>query len=490
MKLIIYLLLPLYSSFSIAATPWLAKISSTYTDQVTGQKSRVEGTGFLVACTRCEITEKHSSMFRYFIFTASHVSQGSDLEIELVEKSIKPKVIGRLADNLHDVEIFEIDSDNLFLDDILATFSKPEKKVLAGFRWHSNDARLYLTYPAGSEYAFTYKKSIWNSIKGFFNSSLFFVDQAEDPFYENTFIPIPPWVDRANLKKLTDNPEKKAEYNVSYVPFGNEFMANVQIAAGMSGAPLIRSYDIIDRNMIVDGIVSRRLRGFEQSYFISNVQMDNVFQRFLKEERGLTKDIRWNMLNGVTFRSLPESGSEIVSLSAAAGNGISSDGGNGLSSDGGSDKSKSFADLTSNLMGMMWKRKHVVGFRVSCRLNDKDYNFSIYANLGAVDFFETFKDICQWREILPLELDRDLLVKAGLSRDLPLVPVIKDKDQIIDIHEVFFVDLSMISVVIHAGDIFRLHGYEDNPDNTTRENLLHLLVELNKTPRVRVKPVK
>ncbi len=458
MKLSIYLIAFLFFLPAFGQERWLTKISSHYTDLATQKKLKIEGTGFLVACVGCrEQNSIHPQLFRYFVFTASHVSQGNNLEIQLAKKKIKLEAVGRLADNLHDVEVFEVAGELISPDDLLATYISPQNEVFTSFRWNPSDGRLFLTGAARNHFSFAYKKSAWR----FLSPEVFFVDRAREPFTENSFIPVAPWVN-GKLKEPDTN--EFSRYSVSHVPFGNELIANASIAKGMSGSPLIRAYNIaIDSNMVIDGIVSRKLRGFDQAYFISNAQMDSVFKNYMRGQRGLLDDVRWNVANGITFRTLDDGTREIVDLKLPTGNGLSGDGGD----------TANFNSLTSEPMGMIWKGHLVAGFYLHCEINQKAYNFSIYANLAVIDFFKKFQKICQAQPLASQDLDREKLTRAGLDVNMPLSPLVQINNEIVDIHELFFVDLSMFAIPMEDAIVWN------------EENILKKLVERSNQPRVR-----
>lgn len=444
---------------AFAEERWLTQISSNYTDQVTGKVVKLEGSGFIVACIGCVEKDKPQiKLIRFFVFTAAHVSQGKDLEIVLPKTKAKLTVIGSLTDNLHDVEIFEVTAEGLSPNEALAIYLNPQKEIFSSFRWNQGDARLVLTGEARNYFSFAYKKSA----RRFLNPDVFFVDQAREPFLENSFVPVAPWING----NLVEPPHSEnSRYNLAHVPFGNESLAKSRIANGMSGAPLIRAYDLgVDSTMVIDGIVSRKLRGFDQTYFISNEQMDKIFKSYLNGQRGYLDKVKWHMAEGITYRSLDDGTREIVNVHLPTGNGLSGDGGDGAAT---------LDRLTSEPMGMVWKGQQIAGFSLNCELNGRSYNFSIYANLAVIDFFKKFHTICRADPISSHALDRNKLTDAGLDAHLPLTPLLRVGDEIVDIHEIFFVDLSMFAISI------------DEANRWNEEKILEKLVERSKHPRVR-----
>ena len=101
-KKIFKLLFLFYSPLALS-DPWLVTVSSQYIDQYSHKLSTIQGMGSITLFNE----GKKGSQDRYFVKTASHVSQGINTKIR-DSRGIELEMIGRLSDNLLDCEWIEV----------------------------------------------------------------------------------------------------------------------------------------------------------------------------------------------------------------------------------------------------------------------------------------------------------------------------------------------------------------------------------------------
>lgn len=396
MNLLLCLLIPLFSLFFVDANavarsedpPWLVSIR---TQNSSG--AEVEGTGSIV--------KKNN---RFYVVTASHVSQGDKLEI--LQRGKPLEVVGRLSDNFNDAEMFEVRkfSGNFANDEILASY---DDKTRQFWVLHSLQMEKNQLLAAGEEVVLPLRIGIKNNPK-------------EWQFYN---------APHSGLGKWNASADGKAQPTLG----GGELTSRMKISPGMSGSPLIGTLSdngitnqyyafenqgkLMFAEFALMGIATRYLCDFDRSYFTRMERVVDLMEKYEQGVRGSVDATHWKQKNGIPYRDLGDGTLETNFLSSVAGGGGSTDGGN-------TSKAMNPCDNPATYQGIIWKDKPTVAFRMIPK--DKRENSQpvvVYANLTSVDFIKRNE---KFYEVQPIH-------EGG-----PLLSLLKEKAQMSSDH--FFLD--------------------------------------------------
>jgi hypothetical protein len=492
---------------------WVVHLSSKYHDISNPSTSSIteDGTGFVLTCVGCgNPASPDFRMRRDFLVTASHVSQGDHLNIDFGNGQAA-KVTGRLADNVHDLEIIELDQSPTQPLGALAQDSATSKLHGAG----SSLATLSNSAPSLTGTAFQHYSRVPHDgdFTDRLRSKMFLPSSSSvsvvkatgvtDSEKDYAFLPTVSWAafqPKGREERLDSEAAKKR--GLSQSPFSDEVAGSFDVAPGYSGAPVIRAENNVffGSGMRIEGIVSRRNRELNQTFLVSDKTLNHLLSAYLKGGRGWTDETRWKYSGEVgTFRDLGDGSLEANLISQTTGNGLSSDGGNGVSSDGGNGVSSDGGNTnkgqrTGQPAGMIWKGKPIYGFKITLPSKDQtNHTADIYGDLAAVQLIKSsnsqitptpidvntpLSSILRERLHLPegpftlisseskganespliirydgtqfhFELKTPAPIKFDLDDRAVLVPFVKVKTAdgrkiTLDLHELFFVDLSMI----------------------------------------------
>jgi len=396
-------------------------IRSNYKDSLNNQiLNKVEGTGVILG-----VGEQSNSCkdCRYFILTASHVSQGDNFDATVgTEKLIPVSPNSRLADTRKDIELIEIYKPHTVqplawlktLDNGIFRFTTEFRLINSELLQHV-DSQLYIT-PFWVESPI----STFNSTN--FNIGAFLI------------LPIKNFCDHqmagpnVNSEPLPPVPLKESIYgDVQYAAQGTI------IAPGMSGAPLFKKENSIKNNnsFILDGIALKFERFGIGSFFSNAESIMNLFNSYLNKENiehRSVEPIYWKSRLGLLYREFCSNWNncnhknlEIAPDTIPAGGGTEGDGSGPITNNkcGRGDFINDFK-LTS---GIQYEGKNSIGFQITQKSNGD--SFYIDANLAALDFifqnknkFE-FQPVIQGRALIPILLNR---YKINIEKSkLPLI---------------------------------------------------------------------
>ncbi len=309
-----------FSTKVLASTPWLLKVQSTYVDQDTNSEVTYHGTGVLV------IVED-----RFFVLTASHVSQGESLQIFSNNKLLP--IIGRVSRNLDDTELIEVrlnppieplaewnERDRLF--------EVPDSKLWFWWRFIENTRRggfSELSLKAiqlDQNETLLIRHDLWKDSE---------LPQTSKPFYDRFFLNNP----LLNLENRN---------SMHWTLSGQERTTSVYLKSGTSGSPALKMFypesfknggSGKDFTIALSGLASHTQRFSEFSHFTSPSVIAHLLDQYLKlklNKKNIQKNIldetHWSLRCGLTYRSM--NGFQEIATSSQIGNGSSHDGGGGL----------------------------------------------------------------------------------------------------------------------------------------------------------------
>ena len=332
--------------------PWMVRVSSVYDDEISGRPSVTEiGTGTLVGFGG-----------QTYVLTASHVSQGRNLQITSVGGDLK--VLGRLSINGADLELIEVQ----YIPQLLYPVSRIPKKYAYPLAEYQDYAKLFVVnfYIQDSWFQKTPPRdSIW-------------IDRQN-------FVCLTPWSSfPTTLETPVLTPRDPANpFVFKWTSLGLERSAPITIFPGMSGSPLVGRTDGVDgvpsTQWVIHGVATRALRQFATSYFSSAQQIFKVFESYRSgARRVLDSSVTWHMRYGLPHRDYGGGLSEINPLSRTTGNGISRDGGNGTSRDGGRGGAQPLSKVWEDLQirpGILYKSQPTLGLRIIDRQSRRHYLF-------------------------------------------------------------------------------------------------------------------
>lgn len=374
---IVILLTPvLLKAFIAGYTYQGPTITSVYTGfNGVSESKKVVGTGAIIAmgdlnnnCDKC----------RYFVLTASHVAQGSDLKIYVGDEELVPlNTQGRIADIRRDVEIIEI--------------RKPHK---------SQPLAWYRKFPDGtSAFAANFKvlnSEFLQSLDTRTNFIPFWVGpqlnaKVNDSSIERPFMVLPP---RYFCSNQVADETVGSLFESSY---GDTlFAGGTVIAPGMSGAPIFKK---IDKELVgvfsLEGIAIKFERFGISSFFANKKSIMGLFNQYLtrvQDQPRTTEPIYWRLNNGLLYREFCESWYKCngKNLEIAPENPVS---GGGTEIDGSEDFQNPFQNNCESLKhsevlgiagGLRYFDQNTLGFEVS-NLGGSPLVY-LEANLASLDF--------------------------------------------------------------------------------------------------------
>ncbi|MBT3584311.1 MAG: hypothetical protein HN509_05365 [Halobacteriovoraceae bacterium] len=319
MKVLLLLALFLNTPLTLAIDDFTAAEVPTICTQYENNPSKLCGTSYV---TRIKAGEKEitpcypdtGDKCRFIIVTAGHVAGGDSTEVCLQGKchpiKIKRKKKEFLADNLHDVAIFEIEPTPELKSLGIVTYGNSGLSGLhrdGTFLSHSN-RKTYRVLPVAS-----------NPVE---------LGQAAP------FVIIP--------EKLREKPlpffDPYERRDPRTLLFSGAKEIPSRIVPGMSGAPFLKPKNGF---FFVDGVVTQYNRVRELSYISDNKSMQNLIERYLAGERGIVKNfagkkVEWKYSRtGGTYRVLGNG--KIFEIPNPEGNagGEGGDGGGPIIGDGG-----------------------------------------------------------------------------------------------------------------------------------------------------------
>jgi hypothetical protein len=376
-------------------------------------------------------------LIKTLILTASHVSQGSGLIIN--GDSPHLPLLGRLADNRHDLEVLETSTG--------ALSSKAQ--------WLSLDRRIIID-------AETVKR--WRASGMILNQ--------EEPALgdQGAFVLTPPWSspgsiqasDSENQVSIVFGHDPDAFERLVHLPITNEYFGRGKISPGMSGSPLVqKSLDHDGRGVwVLRGVASRLSRDFTGSWFVSDKTVADLVESYLSGKRGRVDSTQWKLWKDVTYRDYGDGTLETVPLRDNAGSQGRGDGGNQGRGDGGNqgrgdggnqgrgdggnqgrgdggDKSSPIRETLDP--GMIYRNQPVIGLEIR-------YGLAVYADPEALDLIELLHIASN--EIKPISKSTDfseLLVKKLLSSAAFTSPDQSDALKAIAEHRPFSVESMMLN---------------------------------------------
>lgn len=289
-------LIALFFFLSFTAEAAVVRVSSVYQDQSEAtRKVKVNGSGLLFA---------HEDTGKFYVFTASHVSQGEALEIDLDGKKLG--IVKRQLHDYQDLELIEVSGVTL-------------AEVDAGY---FNGQIVYDTRRVS-------RKRVIDSYN---------------------FVPLLPWIQDPKLDP--DNVYNSPRGPTLYMDaLGSLLHGDILVQPGTSGAPLITvvpaagtfpalPYDVREGILkvgpgqaVVRGIAIRRERFFSRAGFIPRSWMLDLFYKHL-DNKPSAAEFQWKARGAILYRELDRY-VETASISGATAGGTISDVGNGISMDGG-----------------------------------------------------------------------------------------------------------------------------------------------------------
>jgi len=289
-------LIALLFLFSFTAEAAVVRVSSVYQDQAElTRKIRVNGSGFAFA---------HEASGKFFVFTASHVSQGEDLEIELGTKKLT--IVKRQLHDFQDLELIEV--SGVLLNEVDAKY-------------------------AGGQIVYDMSRVSRKRVIDSYN-----------------FVPLLPWVNDPNLD--ADNNYNATRPSALYMDvLWGMLNGDSLVQPGTSGSPLVTvapnragmstlPYDVREGLLnvapgtaVVRGIAIRRERFFSRAGFVHRPWLIDTLNKYLNNTAS-TAEFKWKARGGILYREL-DLYIETASTSGATAGGTLTDVGNGVTMDGG-----------------------------------------------------------------------------------------------------------------------------------------------------------
>lgn len=427
------------SAFSQKDPFWQVQVSSEYMDE---GKPKDREKPFFGAGTVVEIDGK------LFVLTASHLTQGKNLEIKLGSRVLKAVPGDRLTDNLRDIDLIRLEASPCVHP--LAVYSKDKFE-------RGNGYFISMKYPQGS----TLRKQHEGALKLFRKNSiqinanpderLSIPDRvAKKPHGWNSKL-VP--ADRGLWGDRGDDDGRKLYLSAS----GTSYFVDIGIVGGVSGAPYlgVQYLNLFDAFRTADGgsdplmwlksgestqndsIIIRGLalsyqRDFEGSHLATADQLAHLADRFITGDRGQIGKTKWKVRNGLLYRDLGDGTLEInPSVRQAGGGGDGQGGGGGDSQGGGGGDGQggdgqggdgyvhgdSASDAWEKYVidgGMTWKGAPALAFRTSWVDNGRPGPvFS--ANLDSLMYLDQRAKYLNFEPVKPEELGKLIRVKATQS---------------------------------------------------------------------------
>lgn len=394
------------SSFAAGAgtdAEWLVQVGSTYKDEATGKLQTFHGTGTIV-----KIGDS------LFVVTASHVSQGTNLTLKTADRTLHAIPNERLSDNLADIELIRVTDKDLVPFGVLADnrFGETKSMIVGPVLGSGANVEGLSITPSGDD---RIPQASWTSAK------------ADE--WRGKSVPA-----KQGLGITDISGDRYLRYNLAR----NEYVADVQIRPGMSGAPLIgREYlngyaeSKSDNSLpgaehyVLRGITKSYSRAFEQSQFATSDQILALVEHFTSGKRGFADQTRWHLRNGLTYRDLGNGTIEVNPTVLPAGGGGSADGGGGGSADGGGGGSADGGDSIAPVgdvysqfgiaPGVMWHGAPAIAFKAQ---HKSGKIFVLNGDLTSIRLLSESREFSQVEPIgNPVEIGNLIFSKASQMND-------------------------------------------------------------------------
>lgn len=282
--------------WTFATQASVVTVESTYPDQAQITRTiKVRGSGLLFAYNS-----------KFYVFTASHVSQGENLNIQLDSKTLT--IVKRRLHDSQDLELIEV--SGVTAQEVRCKFD--------GFQW-------------------------------LFDASGVTRKRAIDSY---NFIPLLPWITDPNVDADNSFAATRGPTLITDILQGT-LHGPALVQPGMSGAPLVTvvpdkanwsyptlPYDVREGlkdatagQVLVRGIAIRRDRFFAHAAFINRPWMLDLLRKYLANEESKA-EFKWKARGAVLFREM-EGYQETSSYAASGAGGLTIDSGNGVTMDGG-----------------------------------------------------------------------------------------------------------------------------------------------------------
>ncbi|HAR41020.1 MAG TPA: hypothetical protein DCS07_00030 [Bdellovibrionales bacterium] len=348
-------------AYSPTDAPWLAQITSEFTEDHTLRPVSKFGAGTVV-----QINED------LFLLTASHISQGEHTRARIAGQEIDLEKAERLADNLSDIELIKL----------------PKLAVRPAARWNPTTQ----TFDATPE------------------GLIIPLENRVLRLGDSIVMPVPSWIKREDIpedwkdKKLLSGglPEmRKFLGGLTFDQAGKDCLTDTYLSAGMSGAPVfeIRPGSATGPSFHLSCIAKNYLRYFPHSYLAGPARIAALVGKFQSGQRKTTDATRWRIRKCLMYRNLGDGTLEVNPLLAAekiaqsskfkasvvpVGGGGGTDGGGGGGTDGGGGNGCSSVGPTGIYEelqlkpGMQWKGKSAIAFKVGSEIYDANLSNLIY----------------------------------------------------------------------------------------------------------------
>ncbi len=383
---------------------WLVQVGSTYNDEVTGKAQRFHGTGTIV-----KIGDD------YFVLTASHVSQGDNVILQSGGRRLQFLKHERLSDNLADIELIRISEEDVKPFGVLAydRLDERQSSIVGPLVDSGLEIQGLSVTPSGDhkipQASWNLNADEWKNKAPAAKPGLGATDLTGDRYLRSTLA-------------------------------ADEYIADVQIRPGMSGAPLIgrdsfNGYSERGKDSgglpgsdryVLRGIAKSYSRAFEESHFVTAEQISRLLESFNAGKRGTLDPTRWRLRNGLTYRDLGSGTQEINPLNAPAGGGGSADGGGGGSADGGGNGSADSGDSHASAAdvykqfgiepGVIWHGTPAFALKVRHRSGNV---FVVNGDLASIRFLKESRDFLAVEPVAtPEEIGKLIFDKVSHADDL------------------------------------------------------------------------
>lgn len=387
------LLLNSYASagmFNISSR-YLSKNGTTHLDVI-------KGSAFLVGYSKSTIFRAENVAFdRYFLVTASHVTQGEENKIELTMESEEGEIvplisyddqspiIGRLSDNWNDVEIIEVDKKFVFknkLKPLVYGRIGSEQALINSF---VEDETTNKIRAGGKGFYFT------EYLFSFLNSSY------------NRFFSLFP--NKRSFERINKSWQDRENYSIFDVHFLSHFKIGNSLRPGMSGTPLLSQVKDYPSYFALRGVGIQYDKFFRESIYVSGISLNLLFGDYFKGKRGLLgSSPNWRNINGKTvreWRTFVENRDLNVGGKGEVGE---SENSSFVSIDDGSDAE------------IIWKNQKVFGIKLNSK-ETGDFSNYLWANIASLEVISNQSlDQINSRLILEKDLNAEVLKKLMVAK--------------------------------------------------------------------------
>lgn len=327
-----------------------------------GKKEKIVESG---AGVLTEYFDPVTRQIRKFVFTSSHLSQGESVQIKIKDGRTNIQgfqVIGRLADNKYDLEIFELKD--------LKT-----QKVHAKWDASLNEFNINAFYNVESIGLGSPRDDVPSIFIAYGN----FNEKEESK--NNPFSPILALTSSQDFSQflftiksgIRPNQLVRDDGPLREASLLKQIVAPTFVVAGMSGSPVFRRFKSLDAKDALIGLTSQYDLLANRSYYVSQQAILDLFRDYIGENeertprRGLKGLCKWEFIDGQTVRVF---GSSAEAIHAREQSGRANRG----DSASGSRLKMDYSKLGSRL-GMTYNGEAIIGFRIN--------NMNVEANLAS-----------------------------------------------------------------------------------------------------------